>query len=154
MRRPCFPRNKRPPHREVSNEHGSGYTEPNGNPFDAPFEAPQKQGPSPEEQAFLKANPGHEWKPADPVFPNRPEGIYPTWPGNEWRPDPPAAQALIDLHFAKHTAQGAGYGALAAGSALAAPFAAPVITAVTNHLDKLKAIVDYAEKIGFARCIV
>src|ERR1700724_1518194 len=50
-------------------------------------------GPSQEEQAFLKSNPDHQWVPADPKFPNRPEGIYPTGPGNEWRKDPSYAQA-------------------------------------------------------------
>jgi hypothetical protein len=105
-------------------------------------------GPSQEEQAFLKANPDHQWVPADPKFTNRPEGIYPTGPGNEWRKDPSYAQAPIDLHFAKHTAEGAAEGALVAGSALGAPFVDPVVTAVAAHLGKVKAILDAAGRLG------
>ncbi len=123
--------------------------------FAAP-QAPQQLGPSQEEQELLKNNPTYKYLPKDPRFPNREPGVYPMGAGNEWRnnPDGPMAtttQAPIDPHLLKHTLQGAGYGALAAGSALAAPLVAaadPVITTVVSHLDKLKTIVDYAEKIG------
>jgi hypothetical protein len=76
------------------------------------------KGASAEERAFLKANPNHQWMPADPKFPNRPAGIYPTGKGNEWRSDPSYTQAPIDLHFAKHTLEGAGYGAAAVAPAV------------------------------------
>lgn len=75
-------------------------------------------GPNAEEQAFLAANPGHAWVPADPKFPNRPAGIYPTGKGNEWRNDPSYTQAPIDLHFVKHTLEGAATGAAAVAPAV------------------------------------
>jgi hypothetical protein len=77
----------------------------------------QLKGASSEERDFLAKNPAHAWMPADPKFPNRPEGIYPTGKGNEWRNDPDVEQHPIDLHFVKHTLQGAAEGALAAASA-------------------------------------
>lgn len=84
----------------------------------AAMKAPENLGASPEEKAFLQSNPGHQYLQEDPKFPNRPQGIYPTGQGNEWRKDPTEAQSPIDLHFAKHTAEGAGAGAAAALSPL------------------------------------
>lgn len=105
-------------------------------------------GPTPEEQQLLASNPSYKYLPADPKFPNRPAGVYPTGPGNEWRNDPTMSQSPVDPELLKHTAQGAGYGALAAGSALAAPLADPAVTAAIAHLGKVKAILDAARNIG------
>jgi hypothetical protein len=90
-------------------------------------------GPSPEEQAFLTANPDHVYLKADPKFPNRPEGIYPTGKGNEWRKDPSYEQEPIDLHLLKHTAEGALAGALGAGAAPATAAIAETLPAVLPH---------------------
>jgi hypothetical protein len=88
-----------------------------------------------EERAFLAKNPDHAWMPADPKFPNRPEGIYPTGKGNEWRTDPTAEQHPIDLHFAKHTAESAATSALAVGAPIAAMEAAPaLVNLAVEHL--------------------
>lgn len=76
-------------------------------------------GVSSEEASFLKSNPGYKWMAADPKFPNRPEGIYPTGPGNEWRNDPTYAQSPVDLHLGRHTYEGAKAGAVAAAAPLA-----------------------------------
>jgi hypothetical protein len=77
------------------------------------------QGASAEEQQFLQENPNYKWMAADPKFPNRPQGIYPSGPGNEWRKDPSFAQSPVDLHLAKHTYEGAKAGAMAATAPLA-----------------------------------
>jgi hypothetical protein len=114
---------------------------------------------TPEEQAFLKANPDHVWMPADPKFPNRPEGIYPTGKGNEWRKDPSYSQSPIDLHFAKHTAEGAAAGALAAGSAVALPAAAAATAAafpnvLPHTIEGVKAIGAWANKNPFTAWMI
>jgi len=54
----------------------------------------------------------------------------------------------VDLQFAKHTAEGAGYGALGAGSAFAAPLADPVVNAVVSHLGKIETILKAARNIS------
>ena len=103
-------------------------------------------GPSAEERAFLKANPDHAWVPADPKFPNRPAGIYPTGKGNEWRNDPSYAQAPIDLHFAKHTLEGAAAGAAAVAPArglAAIPDALPSV--LIHTVEGVKALGTWAE---------
>jgi hypothetical protein len=74
--------------------------------------------------------------------------VYPTGPGNEWRSDPTQSQSSVDLHFAKPTAEGAGQAAAATLPAMGAGFVSPVFTAVAAHLDKVKTIIDYAERIG------
>ena len=113
------------------------------------------RAPDPDEIDFLQNNPGHTWITRNPQqFPNRQEGIYPTGPGNEWRNDPNSANAQntqlpIDLHLAKHTAQGAAYGAVAAGSAMALPLISS-LTAPTTQLVRTGAgyLANWAEEAG------
>lgn len=114
----------------------------------------QTAGPSPEEQQLLASNPSYKYLPKDPRFPNRQPGVYPMGEGNEWRDDPNSpmasnSQSPIDPHLLKHTAEGAGYGALAAGSALAAPLASPVVDAAITHLGSLTKIVQAAKNLGW-----
>ena len=87
------------------------------------------EGPTAEEQSFLKSNPDHKYLPSDPKFPNRPPGIYPTGKGNEWRQDPSYSQSPVDLDFAKHTAEGAGMAAAGTlgGVAATSPAAATIV---------------------------
>jgi hypothetical protein len=108
------------------------------------------RAPDPEEIDFLQNNPGHTWITRNPQqFPNRQEGIYPTGPGNEWRNDPSYQQSPVDLHLAKHTAEGAAYGAVAAGSAMALP-AISSLTAPTTQLVRTGAgyMANWAEEAG------
>jgi len=81
--------------------------------------ATASSGISAEQQQFLKEKSGYQYFPADPKFPNRPEGIYPTGPGNEWRQHPDFAQEPVDLHLGQHTYEGAKAGAMAATAPLA-----------------------------------
>jgi len=148
---------------------------PNGNPFDEPLasekaEAALTQGGStPEEQAFLKAHPDHVYLKADPKFPNRPEGVYPTGPGNEWRSDPSYDQKPVDPELLKHSAQyGVGAaaavgiptvaaGALATSAVTPAQAAANYLgvpaaktaEAVIAHLNSLDKVVKAAKALGY-----
>ena len=112
----------------------------NGNPFDEPLmsekaEANANGGPSQEEQQYLQSNPGYKYVSADPKFPNRPEGIYPTGPGNEWRNDPSYSQSPVDLHMLKHTAEYAAGSAAAVGASTAVSMAAPeLVELAIKHL--------------------
>ena len=72
----------------------------------------------PEERDFLAKHPDHQYMPADPKFPNRPAGIYPTGPGNEWRQHPDYAQSPVDIHQTEHTLEGAAAGATAVAPAV------------------------------------
>jgi hypothetical protein len=69
------------------------------------------------EQAYVNTHPGTVYKAADPAFPNRPAGIYPTGKGNEWRNDASYTQEPIDPDFAAHTAEYGLGSALVAGAA-------------------------------------
>jgi hypothetical protein len=135
---------------------GQSQGQPQGDAFDqiAAEQNAQKNalvdipgGATAEEQAFLKSNPDHAWVPADPKFPNRPAGIYPTGKGNEWRKDPSYSQAPIDLHFAKHTLEGAATGAAAAAPAVGLAALPEVIPSVLPHtIEGVKAIGTWATK--------
>jgi hypothetical protein len=119
----------------------------NGNPFNEPLlsektEAQaQNGGPSQEEQQFLQSNPGYKYIAADPKFPNRPAGVYPTGPGNGWRNDPSYSQSPVDLHMARNTAQGAATAAAATAaipaSAMVLGEVAPVIAHLAENLPNL-----------------
>lgn len=105
------------------------------------------QGASAEDRAFLKANPDHVWKSADPKFPNRPAGIYPTSNGNEWRNDPEVEQHPIDLHMLKHTAEYGIGSAAAVGGPIATMEGALALPAVLPHtIEGVKAIGQWASK--------
>jgi len=106
-------------------------------------------GASPEEEQFLKANPTHQWVAADPTNkPNTYPGIYHKSEVADMAKDPTMEHHPIDLHFAKNTAEGAGWGAAATALAPVAQWAAPVAAAVATHLDTVKKVIDYAERIG------
>jgi hypothetical protein len=70
--------------------------------------------------------------PADPRFPNRPSGIYPTGPGNEWRKDPSYTQAPIDLHLLRHSLEGAAEGAATVAPAVGVAAAPEAASALYN----------------------
>ncbi len=116
----------------------SATTPDQGNPFEEPLESEKaaEGGPDDEEKQFLKENPDHEYLKQDSKFPNRPEGIYPKGPGNEWRKDPSYSQSPVDLHLAKHTAEGAAAGATVAGLAMASPLAAPALAHIAKDFGK------------------
>lgn len=70
--------------------------------------------PSAEIDKFLENNSGYQFLDADPQFPNRKPGIYPTGPGNEWRNDPKLNakkgnpdQSPVDIHLLKHSYENA-----------------------------------------------
>jgi hypothetical protein len=95
----------------------------------------ETQGPSAEEQTFLQANPHYQYLPADEKFPNRPAGIYPSGPGSEWRTkDAMMEQHPVDLHFARHTAEGAASGAAVATLPITAGAALETVPAVAENM--------------------
>jgi hypothetical protein len=118
-----------------------GYT------LETPSDSPNV-GASPEEEQFLKANPTHQWVSADPNKPNVQPGIYPKSAVADMAKDPTMEHHPIDLNFAKNTAEGAGWAAGATGLATGAGWVAPLATAVATHLDTVKKVIDYAERIG------
>src|SRR2546425_9930561 len=111
----------------------------------APQQSTQPSGPgTPEEQAFLKAHPDHVYLKADPKFPNRPEGIYPTGKGNEWRKDPTVSQEPVDPELLKHSVQyGVGSAAAVGGTAVGSMALPVVLDAAVALSTKLPQVVEY-----------
>lgn len=113
---------------------------------------------TPEEQAFLKAHPDHVYLKADPKFPNRPEGIYPTGKGNEWRKDPSYSQEPVDPEMLKHTVEyGVGSAAatgLATVPAAVAATAAAFPNVLPHTIEGVKAIGAWANKNPFTAWMI
>jgi hypothetical protein len=127
----------------------------NGNPFDEPLMSEKAEaqaqatagGSSQEEQQFLQSNPGYKYIAADPKFPNRPAGIYPSGQGNEWRNDPSYSQSPVDLHMARNTAQGAATAAAATAAVPATAIGLGEVAPVIAHLAESLPNLDKAWKI-------
>ncbi len=107
----------------------------------------QNGGPSQEEQQLLQSNPGYKYVSADPKFPNRPAGVYPSGPGNEWRNDPSYSQSPVDLHMVRNTAQGAATAAAATAAVPATAIGLGEVAPVIAHLAENLPNLDKAWKI-------
>jgi hypothetical protein len=110
------------------------------------------QTPNADEQNFLNNNPGYQYLPKDPQFPNRQPGVYPAGPGNEWRNDPnhpmhDITQLPVDVlgagDLAKETA---GWGATSAALAASPILLGPAETFVATPAGK--ALLDVVGKYG------
>ena len=117
---------------------------------------------SPDEQAFLKTHPDHTYLKADPKFPNRPEGIYPTGAGHEWRKDPTVSQEPVDPELLKHSVQ-YGVGSAAATGIPAIPSAAGALAGAAmeafpnvlpHTIEGVKAIGAWANKNPFTAWMI
>jgi hypothetical protein len=128
---------------------------PGGIQWDDKRDTSSLAGASSAEQADLQKNPTHIYVKADPKFPNRPEGIYPTGPGNEWRNDPNYSQSPIDPELLKHSIQYGVGAAAAAGSAALPGAAAAAFPSVLPHtIEGVKAIGQWANKNPFTAWMI
>jgi len=121
-----------------------------------PSPEPSEPG-TPEEHAFLQKNPSYVYVKADPKFPNRQEGIY--HKNESGLNDPEMEHHPVDLHFAEHTAEGAGTAAAAIGLTTGLAAATPEVAALSaklpqvveymSHLDNIMKMAKTMSWVGF-----